>query len=92
MKMAGLFPWKVYTCTCTLLHSKRPKLYGVLTILSAKGLSVLSEHVYVYSLSETSLFTNVVPGNDVTCKGCLGSVLCHVCYNGLWSNKLFCYV
>ena len=39
-----------------------------------------------------SLFTNVVPGNDVTYKGCLGSVLCHVCYNGLLSKKLFCYV
>ena len=46
MKIANLLPLTVYANTLILLHSERPKLYGVLAILSAIGL-ILSSFVLV---------------------------------------------
>ena len=39
--MAELVPLKAYPLNLTIVHSERPKLYGVMGVLSAVGLRYL---------------------------------------------------
>ena len=50
----------IINVTLTLLHSEQPKLYGVLTILSAIGLNIISKSIFASKCKLPDEFSNVV--------------------------------
>ena len=55
-----LLPLNVYPLTLTLLHLEWPNLYGVLAILSAKGLSTRSEYEMVVEMEPAIQFHKIL--------------------------------
>ena len=55
--MTDLLPLKMYSHNLTLLHSERPKLYGVLAFLSAVGLNRVTSFSICFSvITKVSFF------------------------------------
>ena len=50
MKVSEVLSMKVFPFCLTLLHSERPKLYGYLAVLNAKGLRVLVDFAVIVVL------------------------------------------